>query len=817
MGKNSAGRVSIGSLRGRSRREWRIPLPALCLGLAIFVYAAGFSYLTVTRYAAFEARALDLGNLHQTVWNTAHGRPFQMTNQPGTVNRLSLHVEPILLPIAALYWVHDGAETLLILQSIVVALGAWPLYALARYRLQQPWAALLLALVYLLNPTIQAANWLEFHPVTLAPTFLMAAFYFLVTKRNGWFVFFALLAASCKEEIGLLLFMMGFYALVMLRRPQLGLLTMGLALGWSLFAVLGIQHYFADGNIHWGRYEYLGVSPLDKVIALVTQPQLVWQQLQQADALGYLWRLLWPVGFVALLAPEVLLLALPSLAINLLADFPPMHEVFTLIYAAPILPFVLLATVEGVGRVAGSSGQWAGDRRQWIGRGNLLILGCAVVAQWQQGYLPGGGNYRHYTVTAHDRRAAVIIAQILPEAKVAAQDKLDPHVAGRETVYIFPRVEDADTVFVDVTGPAWPQHPNDLYTDIQKLLAGDFGVAAGEDGYLLLRKDEQNKQFPAAFYSAFKSPLPASFGTDNSAPPVVFADKFLLLAHEVVLDEHGETVTRLYWQLNGPIPTQDYRVYVAYADRGGNVLHDTLFYPPVATLWYPTSMWQPEEIVLVQTLPWELGVDQFTLLVGMYQGEDGWHNGQRLPISASASPAQLRLENETSVRLAAYQRTAVGWAEIDRHSPPLPAAKERFFDLHFGAQPDAFRLLGMRHTAIPGAAGDAFTFALHWQVGDTPPNFDYALFAHLRNEQGETAAQLDWQPHDQLGPRPMTGWLPKEELWDQQTLHLPEDLSPGNYRLILGVYNWQSGERLAMRGEDAEAGDVVTIGQVSIK
>ena len=61
--------------------------------------------------------------------------------------------------------------------------------------------------------------------------------------------------------------------------------------------------------------------------------------------------MLLPVGFTALLAPEVLLLALPSLAINLLADFSPMHQVTTLIYAAPMVPFVMLAAVMGVARV----------------------------------------------------------------------------------------------------------------------------------------------------------------------------------------------------------------------------------------------------------------------------------------------------------------------------------------------------------------------------------------------------------------------------------------------------------------------------------
>ena len=139
--------------------------------LAVLAYAIFFSHLTLTRYAAFEARALDLGNLHQTVWNTAQGHLFQMSNQPGTSGapgaRLSLHVEPILLPIAALYWLYAGPETLLILQAMVVALGALPLFALAKLKLHSEWLALLFGVAFLLNPSIQGANWLEFHPVTL--------------------------------------------------------------------------------------------------------------------------------------------------------------------------------------------------------------------------------------------------------------------------------------------------------------------------------------------------------------------------------------------------------------------------------------------------------------------------------------------------------------------------------------------------------------------------------------------------------------------------------------------------------------------------
>jgi uncharacterized membrane protein len=355
-----------------------------------------------------------------------------------------------------------------------VALGAIPLFALARRRGLSDWLGLVFALAFLLNPTIQAANWLEFHPVTLAPTFLMAAFYFLVAGRTGWFVLFAILSASCKEEIGLLVAMMGLYAWLALRRPRLGLTTAALAGGWSLLAVLGIQNAVAGGNIHWGRYAYLGETTAQKLITLATRPDLVFAQLGKANVGRYFFELLLPVGFTALLAPEVLLLALPSLAINLLADFAPMHQATTLIYAAPVLPFVMLAAVMGVARVndridrtrmtptdaAQNPRPSVHSAFQWTAA--LLVLGGALIGQRLWGVLPGSGNHLALVETAHHRRAQAVIAQIPPDAAVSAQDRLNPHVSGRRTVYIYPRVDDADSVLLDVTGPAWPQHPSDL-------------------------------------------------------------------------------------------------------------------------------------------------------------------------------------------------------------------------------------------------------------------------------------------------------------------------------------------------------------------
>ncbi len=787
----------------RFTRSWPLGL----LVLAVLTYAIVFSQITLTRYAAFEARALDMGNLHQTVWNTAQGRLFQMTNQPGIVNRLSLHVEPILLPIAALYWLHDGPATLLILQALVVALGALPLFALAKFKLQNEWLALGFALAFLLNPSIQGANWLEFHPVTLAPTFLMAAFYFLVAGRSGWYGFFAILAASCKEEIGLLLFMIGFYALIWLRQRRLGLMTMTLALAWSLVAVLGIQQIFADGNIHWGRYEYLGATPLAKLMALLTQPDVVLAQLQRAEAWRYLRQVLQPVGFTALLAPEILLLALPSLAINLLADFPPMHQVYKLIYVAPIVPFVMLASVMGVARVQRALAKQPQQRQTIVGWALLmLVLGGALYTQKIAGYLPGGGNYRHFVVTAHHRQAAAMIAQISTTAKVSAQDRLDPHVAGRATIYIYPRVDDADTVFLDVTGPAWPQHPNDLYTSVQDLLRRGFGVAAAADGYLLLQKGVTNAQLPVAFYTAFRRPDYQPV-TDRA---MFFADQLQLVDYQVTTDAHGEVVVQLYWRASQPL-TADYRFYIAYHDAAGNLLHDTQFYQPVATLWYPTSRWTAGETVLVQSLPWQVSAETFGLSIGVYRDEDGWSTGKRLSLTTAPALDHPHLEQNTLVRLGGYRWQDGQWTPITlRIDAPDQA-------LNVVVGEELLTLTGLSVVATPPQAGESFAFTLHWQTGAQTPDFDYTLSAQVFDSAGNKVAQVDWQPRDAIGLRPMTTWLPGETLQDSQTLPLPATLVAGDYKVLLSVYNWQTGDRLPVTGAATEAGNSIVLGTFEIE
>jgi uncharacterized membrane protein len=783
--------------------------------LMIAGYAIFFSIQLILHYHSFGSRALDLGNMGQSIWNSSQGRFFHQTNQPGATNRLSLHVEPILIPISLLYHLYSGPEILFIFQSIVVALGAIPVFSLACYRLKSAGLALVFSLVYLMWPAIQGATLLDFHAVTLAPTFLLAAFYYLETHQAKKFAFFAILAAACKEDMTLLVMMIGFYALFINRQYRWGLITITLCAAWAYLAVFVIPPRFAGTeNIHWNRYGHLGDNPVEIVLNILLQPQLFLSHLQAVDALNYFRLLLAPTAFTALLSPATLLLALPSLGINLLSNFPPMQQVNSLIYAAPIIPAIIISSIYGVANLKRVHKFFT----VYISPNLLLaalILTATLIYHRHYGFLPGGGQFRGWEeVTDHHRRAARIFAQIPPEAALSAQDRLNPHVSNRQTLYIFDRIDDADHILLDVTLDSWPLHPVALRHQVDQFLAGDFGVVDAFDGYLLLAKKPSTlpRTLPDPFFDfarvlqqeSFQPPLPAQ---------VTFDDKLQLLGYRLSLGAHEKflPVITLYWQALEPLD-QDYTLWPFFINRSGQLIEDPSERPLVATLWYPTSHWSTDEIIMTSTLPWDLAPnpgDEFTLAIGVATG--AWADpGQRLPIT-QAEARLYTFEQNSWARLGSFQRVGrKSYLPLNetQHEPQQPT-QVQFWNI--------LTLNGVDLPTTPVRAGTSFPFTLHWQTS-APITVDLTNFAHLLDNEGQVIAQLDWTPQDELGHLPTSAWQPERPVSDQQTISLPPDLPAGQYALVVGWYYAPTGQRLPLTSSPTHnSSDTVQIGLITIE
>jgi hypothetical protein len=124
--------------------------------------------------------------------------------------------------------------------------------------------------------------------------------------------------------------------------------------------------------------------------------------------------------------------------------------------------------------------------------------------------------------------------------------------------------------------------------------------------------------------------------------------------------------------------------------------------------------------------------------------------------------------------------------------------------IRFGEQ---ILLLGYDQDTGRAAPGESANFRFYWQVTQTPLD-NYSLFLHLLAPDTDVPmAQADGAPA--RPERPTLSWNdPSETLISQPfTLPLPRDAQPNLYRVVIGLYNYQTGQRLPVI--DLSTGEVL--------
>ncbi|HEY4036358.1 MAG TPA: DUF2079 domain-containing protein [Ktedonobacteraceae bacterium] len=349
----------------------------------MLIYAIWIGNQALLRYDTFKATAFDLGNMDQAIWNTLHGRPFQFTNHGsdwyGYPIRLAQHVEPIILPLSLLYMFHADVHIILIFQTLALTSGALPVFLLTRRSVPVwPLLAPIMAAAYLLSPALISENLFDFHPVALATPLLLYAVLALTYRRYAWFVLCCILAAACKEEIPLVVAVLGLLVIWKYKLPRLGIVLLIVGIIWSLIAFLVIEPHFNIGahtNNFWYRYARLGNSPKAAAINILLHPWLLFTTFFTLDRIYYVINLLRSTGFLALLGPEWLLPTLFSLTINLFsANSAQYSGVYH--YSAAIIPFIMIAAINGARRFALLWCSWRGELKQLelLREANILAL-----------------------------------------------------------------------------------------------------------------------------------------------------------------------------------------------------------------------------------------------------------------------------------------------------------------------------------------------------------------------------------------------------------------------------------------------------------
>jgi uncharacterized membrane protein len=439
--------------------------PRALLWTAIAAYAAGFSALSVLRHRAFSTGRLDLGNMVQSVWSIAHGHPLQITGLRGDqVSRLGAHFDPILAAFAPLWLVWPSPDLLLATQAFAIALGALPVFWLARKHLGSERTGAGFALAYLAYPPTQWLTLNEFHPVALACPLLLFAIWFLDEGRLLPFGLCAAVAATTKEEIALVVAGLGLWYALAHGRRLTGALVAVAGVAVALIAIeVVIPHFNRAGtSSFFTRYSEVGSTPGGIVHTALTDPWKIVTTVFTGRGLGYLARLVLPLGGLVLLAPLMLLAAAPELAVNLLSAATTQTSI-RFHYTAGLTPVLIAAAVLGAKRV---------DPR--IPVASIVVVFCVIsnylvgpLPVWR--YFPGGEQVqaRAAEVTEHDRIAARALRLIPEHAVVSATNSLGAHLSARRRILSFPFLQDAQWVAADETAPGYADRLAPLPTAVQ--------------------------------------------------------------------------------------------------------------------------------------------------------------------------------------------------------------------------------------------------------------------------------------------------------------------------------------------------------------
>jgi uncharacterized membrane protein len=518
-------------------------------------------------------------------------------------------------------------------------------------------SALGFALAFLLYPLLHSANAYEFHPTSLAIPLLLYAFYFLRQRRVALFLLFIILTMSAKEVLPLVTLALGLYILIVRREWVLGAVTIVLSLVWFVVAVFAIIPHFSPETqsryFTLNYYSWLGGSGGEILVRLITHPELIWQRLVSRIGPSYVAGILGPLAYLPVLGLPVLLLAIPTLALNALSNESLQYTPGVYYhYLAPIVPFVIIAAIDGASFLTRHL-DWLTERTRPANPGAakvrslmllllaVLVLAASAVAQRRHGYLPLS---RDFYLPDNSKRAAAIEAiklQVLPGASVSVGRRPASRFSQRENLYLYPEQPDADFQVIAADNPDWQYPPRDRHDAIQSSLQdGQYGVRDGRHGLLLLEQGLEQATIPDRFYDFVRADDPSP----QYEVSVDLSDDLRLTGFDVVWERPSvpRAYLTLYWQAKRPID-RDLRLFYLQTDPSGELLPGTEL-EFAESVWYPPSRWSSSEVIRTETFHWQLAYpEQFGVAVGVVEGPGFWEVDKRLRPSVLAAPWDLRL------------------------------------------------------------------------------------------------------------------------------------------------------------------------------
>lgn len=415
------------------RRDFKI-YKLLCI--LIFFWGLIYGANAVLLNINFWFSAYDVAKHDQTLWLLSEGKtPF---NTIRGLHAFGDHAHFILIPLSLFYHLFSSINFFLFLTPFIRGLSVFGIFLIAGNRLNNDRYAALAALSMLLNPAFSNVNLDHFYPETWATTTLVFAFYFSVI-RTRWWIYYTLFSITLfmKEDAPLILFMLGLYLFFVERKRLHGAITAGISAVYFI-AIVQVILYFAESYT-----VFKGGGQMGGVLENLFNLDFYWERFSDKDFLKYALQIGGPLLFLFLLRPLPLLIALPSLAANMLSGWIYLKTI-DYHYTVYITPFLFISFVYSLEFLQKLLKQQKAGEKAFAGI-LLAVLAATLTANIFLSKIPlhqiPGETFsklRHYQTSAAISDIQEAITLIDKSSPVSADTFFTSHLSHRKKIYQFP-------------------------------------------------------------------------------------------------------------------------------------------------------------------------------------------------------------------------------------------------------------------------------------------------------------------------------------------------------------------------------------------
>ena len=397
------------------------------------VYAVVMLYITIhLLHDSYNSTGFDLGIFTQDLKYTLHGQILYST---AGGYQLAHHFSPVLFILVPIYWLFPHAQTLLVVQGLLLAFSGYLIYVLAREYKYGHHASLVLEGLFFINPLVWGVALFDFHEIAFAIPALLVMFIGLKRKNWVFFAFGLLFALASKEDViltlgvfGLVLMIFDYWQHKKVENTSIiiffsAILTYGISVIISRLASGGesarILTYFTN------RYNYIGL-PLSTAFPLAVHT------IFSTGSLFLIGAYLAPLAFLSFLSPKWSIPALFVMLSQILSTNSSQHNGLCQ-YSAAAIPFLFIAFMEVLTRIRGNR-----QIKSLIDRTNkrvvsyslilIMLVSCSIITE--------GRIQLASWPDKHDAAINQVIALVPNNATVTASNRIFPHLCSRTNVYL---------------------------------------------------------------------------------------------------------------------------------------------------------------------------------------------------------------------------------------------------------------------------------------------------------------------------------------------------------------------------------------------